>query len=65
NLRLILAPQWIIDYVIVHELCHLTHANHSSEFWSLVGSVYSDFRKARKWLRQNGHTLLLTGEDKI
>ena len=59
NWRLILAPTEILDYVVVHELCHLTHMNHSKEFWGLVGSVIPDYKVRRKWLKENGHTLRL------
>ena len=59
NWRLILAPAEILDYVVVHELCHLTHMNHSKEFWALVGSVIPDYKIRRKWLKENGHTLRL------
>lgn len=59
NWRLILAPTEILDYVVVHELCHLTHMNHSKEFWELVGNVIPDYKARRKWLKENGHTLRL------
>lgn len=59
NWRLILAPPEILDYVVVHELCHLTHMNHSKEFWGLVGKVLPDYKVRRKWLKENGHTLRL------
>jgi len=59
NWRLILAPTEILDYVVVHELCHLTHMNHSKEFWKLVESVIPDYKIRRKWLKENGHTLRL------
>lgn len=59
NWRLILAPPEILDYVVVHELCHLTYMNHSKEFWGLVGSVIPDYKVRRKWLKENGHTLRL------
>ena len=48
NWRLILAPPEILDYVVVHELCHLTHMNHSKEFWELVESVIPDYKIKRK-----------------
>ncbi len=59
NWRLILAPPAILDYVVVHELCHLTHMDHSTEFWQAVESVYPDYRSARKWLKEHGQELVL------
>lgn len=50
NMRLIMGPFEIIDYIIVHELCHLVHLNHSSEFWSLVGSIQPDYKERRSLL---------------
>ena len=54
-----LAPPAILDYVVVHELCHLTHMNHSAAFWQKVESVYPDYRTARKWLKEHGQELVL------
>lgn len=59
NWRLMLAPPTILDYVVVHELCHLTHMNHSAAFWQAVEAVYPDYRTARKWLKEHGHELVL------
>ena len=59
NWRLMLAPPTILDYVVVHELCHLTYMNHSAAFWKKVESVYPDYRTARKWLKDHGHELVL------
>lgn len=59
NWRLMLAPPSIPDYVIVHELCHLTYMNHSAAFWKKVESVYPDYRTARKWLKDHGHELTI------
>ncbi len=59
NWRLILAPPEILDYVVVHELCHLTHLNHSKDFWNMVGNILPDYKIRRKWLKENGHTLHL------
>lgn len=59
NWRLMLAPPAILDYVVVHELCHLTHMNHSAAFWQKVASVYPDYRTARKWLKDHGQELVL------
>ncbi|HEX3028809.1 MAG TPA: SprT family zinc-dependent metalloprotease [Clostridia bacterium] len=57
NWRLIMAPLGIIDYVIVHELAHLRHMNHSKEFWATVESVLPDYGARRKWLKQNNLNL--------
>lgn len=59
NWRLMLAPPSILDYVVVHELCHLTHMNHSSAFWQAVEKVCPDYRTARKWLKDHGQELVL------
>lgn len=59
NWRLMLAPPAILDYVVVHELCHLSHMDHSDSFWKKVESVYPDYRTARKWLKDHGHELVL------
>jgi predicted metal-dependent hydrolase len=57
NWKLILAPSSIIDYVIIHELCHTQHHNHSKAFWQLVEQLYPDFSVARQWLKVNGYRL--------
>ncbi|HDZ16440.1 MAG TPA: M48 family peptidase [Methylophaga aminisulfidivorans] len=59
NWKLIMAPVDIIDYVIIHELCHLQHHNHSSQFWGLVTHFYPDYQQARTWLKKHGHTLTI------
>lgn len=59
NWRLMLAPPAILDYVVVHELCHLTHMNHSPAFWQAVEAVYPDYRTARRWLKEHGAELVL------
>jgi predicted metal-dependent hydrolase len=51
--RLIMAPLWVIDYVVVHELAHLEHKNHSDSFWARVKIMYPSFEKAKTWLRAN------------
>jgi predicted metal-dependent hydrolase len=55
--RLVMAPQPVIDYVIVHELAHLQIRNHSSGFWELVEKLLPEYRNQRAWLKQNGHLL--------
>jgi len=59
NWRLIMAPEWIIDYVVIHEQCHLIHLNHSSQFWALVQSIYPGHKAATSWLNIHGQTLAL------
>jgi predicted metal-dependent hydrolase len=58
NWRLALAPLEVLDYVVVHELCHLREPNHSSRFWRLVASRRPDWRRQRDWLAVNGPELL-------
>lgn len=57
NVRLYLAPREALDYVVVHELCHLIEMNHSQRFWELVESIMPDYRVWRKWLKENGNKL--------
>lgn len=57
NFRLMMAPPRVLDYVVVHELCHLTHMNHSKDFWNMVESILPDYKEHRKWLKENGHSL--------
>jgi predicted metal-dependent hydrolase len=58
NWRLALAPFEVLDYVVVHELCHLRVPNHSSGFWRLVESRRPAWRTQRDWLRAHGEELL-------
>ena len=51
--RLIYAPEEIVDYVVVHELAHIPHKNHGSQFWAFTKSVCPDYVKKRKWLKEN------------
>jgi predicted metal-dependent hydrolase len=53
NWRLIMAPPDVLDYVVVHELAHMTEHNHSKAFWSLVEKYCPDFQAHRNWLKQN------------
>jgi len=57
NYRLIFAPPRVLDYVVVHELCHLTHMNHSHDFWNLVAQVMPDYKIYKTWLREHGNEL--------
>lgn len=51
--RLIMAPKSVIDYVIIHELSHLTHMNHSKDFWALVQQRCPNYKAYEKWLKSN------------
>ena len=57
NWRLVMAPTDIIDYVVVHELCHLKVMNHSKDFWNLVKSILPNYTEGREWLKVNGNRL--------
>ena len=54
NWRLILMPEEIMDYVVVHELAHLKELNHSQAFWKIVEKVIPDYKARRKWLKEQG-----------
>ena len=60
NYRLIYGPAGPLDYVVVHELCHLTHMNHSKDFWNMVERIMPDYRIYKQWLREHGQELTLT-----
>lgn len=51
--RLIMCPQSVIDYVVVHELSHITYKNHSASFWTRVATVMPNYREEQKWLQLN------------
>lgn len=55
--RLVMAPEDVIDYVIIHELVHLEIKNHSATFWRKVQGFVPDYKKKRAWLKTNGHLL--------
>jgi predicted metal-dependent hydrolase len=53
NWRLVVMPDWVRDYVMVHELMHLRRMDHSRRFWKLVAAACPDYQRARSWLRAN------------
>ena len=55
--RLILAPDWVLDYVVAHEVAHLVELNHGSRFWRLVEDLAPDRHNAQAWLKTNGARL--------
>jgi|TARA_B110000444_G_scaffold123016_1_gene115702 hypothetical protein len=57
NWKLIMAPEKIIHYVVIHELCHLIHFNHSRDFWKSVGKILPDYKSSKEWLKLNQHLL--------
>lgn len=57
NWKLVIAPPEILDYVVVHEMCHYKHMNHSKEFWKEVEKILPDYKERKKWLQVNGQYL--------
>jgi len=57
NWQLIFAPKSVLEYAVVHELCHLRHRNHDTSFWSLVGGILPDWETRKAWLDRNEHML--------
>lgn len=58
NCLLMLAPEKVIDYVVVHELSHLVEMNHSKAFWQQVESVLPDYSESRQWLKVHGNEIM-------
>lgn len=65
NWRLLLAPEEIMDYVIVHELAHLREMNHSAKFYAVIESILPDYKNRQNWLKENGYRLFLMEPDSI
>ncbi|MEC8165407.1 MAG: SprT family zinc-dependent metalloprotease [Pseudomonadota bacterium] len=57
NWKLVMAPEHILDYVVVHEMVHLHHLNHSPAFWQRVEALLPDYKQRRKWLKDHGGLL--------
>lgn len=57
--RLALAPEYVIRYIVAHEVSHLKHHDHSAYFWALVEYLESDAKKGKEWLLENGHLLYM------
>lgn len=60
NWRLVLAPEWVLDSIVVHELCHIDELNHSSRFWALLDERFPEHEAASEWLRDHGAALRVT-----
>jgi predicted metal-dependent hydrolase len=63
NWRLIMAPPEVVDYLVVHELAHLTEQHHGREFWQLVGEHVPNYKERAEWLERNSAKLVFTQED--
>lgn len=59
NWKLIMAREESLEYVVVHEMCHMIHKNHSKEFWNLVGEIMPSYKVGSEWLKHNGYLLSL------
>lgn len=57
NWKIIMAPMSVVDYIVVHELVHLKHPNHSKDFWELVETIIPGYKDKQEWLKRNGPTL--------
>jgi hypothetical protein len=55
--KCMLTPIDVLDYIVVHELAHIKHPNHSSEFWNEVDKIMPDYQKHKDWLRYNGASI--------
>lgn len=54
NWRCVMAPSNVLDYIVVHEMCHMIYPNHSNEFWELVVSILPDYESRKDWLKKFG-----------
>ena len=59
NWKLIMLPESVIDYVLIHELAHINIPNHSSKFWELVKKKDPNYCKSKRWLKENGSSFIL------
>lgn len=59
NYLLMLCPDDVIEYVVIHELCHRVYMNHSKKFWEKIEEFCPNYRQARKWFKQNGNSLIV------
>lgn len=57
NWKIVMAPKHIIDYLVVHELCHIRHHNHSPLFWKTVAKYHPEYKECKVWLKNNASLL--------
>lgn len=65
NWRLILGPEHVLDYVVVHELVHLEEKNHDEKFWSRVREIYPDYKKSNRWLAEESSKLVFSDIEEV
>ena len=58
NWKIVMMPKEVINYIIIHELSHLVHFNHSKSFWKLVARFCPDYKEQKEWIKQNEHLIL-------
>lgn len=58
NCLLMLTPEDVLDYVVIHELCHRKEMNHSPRFWSEVAKIMPDYKNSKIWLKENGNDII-------
>jgi len=59
NYLLAMVPYWVINYVIIHELCHIKHLNHSAQFWQLVSQYQPNYKEADTWLKKHQSQIII------
>ena len=59
NWRCVMATESVLDYIVVHEMCHMVHKNHSKEYWKLVASILPDYKQREQWLKNNGYKFFI------
>lgn len=59
NWKLAMAPIEVIDYIVVHEMCHMVHLNHDRSFWRLVGKILPDYEERESWLAQSSWKMMV------
>ncbi|MCL2718501.1 MAG: M48 family metallopeptidase [Lachnospiraceae bacterium] len=57
NWRIVFAPEEVLEYLVIHELCHLSFMNHSADFWQCVESIQPNYKQVRRWLKENSAVL--------
>jgi len=57
NWKIVMAPNRVVDYVVIHELCHILHHDHSPKFWKTVERYFPDYAECKEWLKLNGKAL--------